>query len=110
MTATGPVAAATPVIVEPEARVVEIAVCRARAGATTCAADRALAGVRVELLHGATRELLHGGRTEASGELRLVASVPPATAILLSVPAYGVLIPLPATPTISLLIPTETTP
>ena len=110
ITATGPVAAATPVVVEPQARVVEIAVCRARAGATSCAADRALHGVRVELLHGATRAVLHGGRTEASGDLRLVASVPPATAILLSVPAYGVLIPLPTTPTIALLIPTETTP
>lgn len=110
ITANGPVAAATPVIVEPTARVVDIAMCRARAGATTCAVDRAMAGVRVELLHGATREILHGGRTEASGQIRLVASVPPTTALLLSVPAYGVLIPLPTTPTIALLIPTETTP
>ncbi len=72
----------------PEARTITVQVCRAGAVASTCGAP--LAGVLAVLQVVATSQQLAQGRTDASGLVRLPASVAPGTALRLRVPALGV--------------------
>ena len=91
----------------PESRTIQVQVC-ADAQTTSCRAP--LAGVAVELFAAASRERLQSGRTNADGIAWLSTSVPPATRLLLHLPALGILLPLEKTDTtIPIRIPPEAT-
>lgn len=102
--AQGPAPTPTIPLIVPEARVLTIEICAGHGGTTPCTTP--LAGVRVELVHAATRAVLIAGRTDPQGQLRLAISVPPKTGVLLHLPILGVRYPLhPGDTTLPIRLP-----
>ncbi|HEU4328917.1 MAG TPA: hypothetical protein VFS21_37615 [Roseiflexaceae bacterium] len=91
----------------PAARQVTIVVCQARPQANDCTAGRPLAGVRVVLLLGATRQELTGSVTDTTGRVTLSVSVPAGSQVRLQIPAVGLDTPLPDTDMLTVRLPEE---
>jgi hypothetical protein len=78
----------------PVARTVSVSVCRARKS-TGPSCPTPIAGARVEVLLAATEEVIAHTATDADGTATLAVSVPTGAALLLRLPAFGVVARVP---------------
>lgn len=103
----GPAPTPTIPVAVPEARTVVVEVCvLATEGGQRCV--QPLVDVPIMLSHAATHETLHSGRTQSDGQVRLSASVPAGTGLLIVLPSLGIEQAVPATnTTVAIRVPRQ---